>query len=642
MKSDLRKNQLVIPFGVGATYNYLLFSAITMSVDEWNIQYEKKLALSEGLMDHRLISYINKKLRSYEGSRSLRIRFLCSPPIDYDPFASQEEQAVTGPYTSRKFPQWGSCSRCSALVKFNPTHAYSTRCQNPNSPPWMKSQQSCLSLKGNAGKIEPVRFVAYCSKGHIQDLPYIKIMQTACSRDCDLNNKQHSPTAPYLYLSDDTLGFGFTSISINCASCGSRKRFRGIGNEEDRDKFISSYGEKIFQCEGAKPWTSDVNDECSEMLSVSPRAASKLYLPVQESALKIPDADLVRNPFLDTDEVIKWIEKGTDLIKIRDMIEALDLDEKHSMNKEDMLKLIQEERDSAENHDIELDENIDLDKLEDSFYKKEFETLIKENVNERDFVSKKEDLFQYSKQIQKSFESLHSVKKLIEITANLGFERKGRANIEFNESFQPARVNENFLPAFKSTGEGIFINFGLKNLEDWYTSNSNFKNLEEQLSINASSSQNKNIKAKNYDYRFILIHTFSHLLMRQLEIECGYSLTEIKERIYFSEAENMAGLLIYTASADSQGSLGGLVRMIKPSFFEGVFKNAIENAYVCFNDPICIESKGQGYSGLSLGACHACAMIPDLACSTLPKNIFLDRNALIGNETNAKGYFSNF
>ena len=128
-------------------------------------------------------------------------------------------------------------------------------------------------------------------------------MQTACSRDCDLNNKQHSPTAPYLYLSDDTLGFGFTSISINCASCGSRKRFRGIGNEEDRDKFISSYGEKIFQCEGAKPWTSDVNDECSEMLSVSPRAASKLYLPVQESALKIPDADLVRNPFLDTDEV---------------------------------------------------------------------------------------------------------------------------------------------------------------------------------------------------------------------------------------------------------------------------------------------------------------------------------------------------
>ena len=128
--------------------------------------------------------------------------------------------------------------------------------------------------------------------------------------------------------------------------------------------------------------------------------------------------------------------------------------------------------------------------------------------------------------------------------------------------------------------------------------------------------------------------------MRQLEIECGYSLTEIKERIYFSEEEKMAGLLIYTASADSQGSLGGLVRMMKPNFFEGIFKNAIENAYICFNDPVCIESRGQGFSGLSLGACHACGMVPDLACSTLPKNIFLDRNALIGSEEEAKGYFN--
>ena len=639
MSSDLRKNQLVIPFGVGATYNYLLFSAITMSVDEWNIQNEKKQALSHGLMDQRFINYINKKLRSYEGSQSVIVRFLCSPPTEYNKFASQEEKAVTGPYTARKFPQWGSCSRCSALIKFDPTFPYPTICQNPSSPPWMKTQQSCLSLKYNAGKIEPVRFVAYCSKGHIQDLPYIKIMETECSNNCDLNNKLHSSAAPSLYLSDDTLGFGFTSISISCGECNSRKRFTGISSSEERDKFITSYGEKIFKCEGSKPWTSDPNDDCSEMLSVSPRAASKLYLPIQESALKIPDADLVRNPFLDTDIVIKWIEKGTDLLRIRDTIEELDLDEKYSINKQDMLKLIQEERDAAEIQNSELDEDIDLDKLEDSFYKKEFETLIKENVNEQDFVSKKEEISQYSKEVQKSFESLHSVKKLIEITANLGFERKGETNIEFNERFQPARVNADFLPAYRSIGEGIFINFGIGNLKNWHSENSNFKKLEEQLLKNGSSNSSSNINEKNYDYRFILIHTFSHLLMRQLEIECGYSLTEIKERIYFSEEENMAGVLIYTASADSQGSLGGLVRMIKPSFFESVFKNAIENAYVCFNDPICIESKGQGYSGLSLGACHACGMIPDLACSTLPKNIFLDRNALIGNEKNSLGYF---
>ena len=102
----------------------------------------------------------------------------------------------------------------------------------------------------------------------------------------------------------------------------------------------------------------------------------------------------------------------------------------------------------------------------------------------------------------------------------------------------------------------------------------------------------------------------------------------------------MACLVIYTASADSQGSLGGLVRTIKPNFFEKLFANAIENSYICFNDPICIESKGQGHSGLCLAACHACAMVPDLACETLPKNIFLDRNMLIGDDENALGYFT--
>ena len=104
----------------------------------------------------------------------------------------------------------------------------------------------------------------------------------------------------------------------------------------------------------------------------------------------------------------------------------------------------------------------------------------------------------------------------------------------------------------------------------------------------------------------------------------------------------MAGILIYTASSDSAGSLGGLVRMIKPNYFESLVENAIANAQVCSNDPICNESIGQGHSALCLASCHACAMVPDLACSTVPSNVFLDRNALIGDEINTKGYFSDF
>ena len=197
------------------------------------------------------------------------------------------------------------------------------------------------------------------------------------------------------------------------------------------------------------------------------------------------------------------------------------------------------------------------------------------------------------------------------------------------------------MPAFEVIGEGIFINFGFEKISSWKQDNPNLKNRIKQLKKNSELDYIDH-KDRLFDAGYVLIHTFSHMLMRQLEIECGYSLSELKERIYFDNDEKMAGLLIYTASADSQGSLGGLVRTIKPNFFETLFANAIENSYVCFNDPICIESKGQGHSGLCLAACHACSMVPDLACETLPKNIFLDRNMLIGNDENALGYFTSF
>ena len=80
--------------------------------------------------------------------------------------------------------------------------------------------------------------------------------------------------------------------------------------------------------------------------------------------------------------------------------------------------------------------------------------------------------------------------------------------------------------------------------------------------------------------------------------------------------------------------------MIEPNRFEGVVLNAIENSRVCSNDPICSESQGQGHANLDLAACHACAMIPDLACDTFPKNIYLDRMTLIDDKNNQKGYFS--
>ena len=192
-------------------------------------------------------------------------------------------------------------------------------------------------------------------------------------------------------------------------------------------------------------------------------------------------------------------------------------------------------------------------------------------------------------------------------------------------------------------GEGIFINFGYKNIKKWLEKESGFDleriKLEDNAKGNTMISEDEN---KNLDMGYVLIHTFSHMLMKQLSIESGYGLSDVKERIYYSVDKEMAGLLIYTSGSDSSGSLGGLVRTIRPNFFEGILTNAINNANHCSCDPICYESDGQGWSKLNLAACHACVMTSDLSCEPRRKNSFLDRKTLIGFEEDRKGYFNNF
>ena len=68
--------------------------------------------------------------------------------------------------------------------------------------------------------------------------------------------------------------------------------------------------------------------------------------------------------------------------------------------------------------------------------------------------------------------------------------------------------------------------------------------------------------------RYVLLHSLSHALIRQFAMECGYSTASIRERIYShppgGEKEPMAGILLYTAAPDSEGTLGGLVARGEP------------------------------------------------------------------------------
>jgi hypothetical protein len=101
----------------------------------------------------------------------------------------------------------------------------------------------------------------------------------------------------------------------------------------------------------------------------------------------------------------------------------------------------------------------------------------------------------------------------------------------------------------------------------------------------------------------------------------------------------MYGVQMYTASGDSEGSLGGLVRQGEKNRIEDTICDAIRNAAWCSSDPVCIQSLGQGPESLNLAACHNCALLPETCCEC--GNRLLDRGVVVGSlEDKDIGFFA--
>jgi hypothetical protein len=127
-----------------------------------------------------------------------------------------------------------------------------------------------------------------------------------------------------------------------------------------------------------------------------------------------------------------------------------------------------------------------------------------------------------------------------------------------------------------------------------------------------------------------MLHTFSHLLIRELALECGYNAASIRERIYANANGDtpMAGILLYTAAADSDGTLGGLIELGKPESLGRMIEQALVRAAICSSDPLCSEHDPDKDRSLHAAACHACTFVSETSCERA--NRYLDRSLLIG------------
>jgi hypothetical protein len=128
--------------------------------------------------------------------------------------------------------------------------------------------------------------------------------------------------------------------------------------------------------------------------------------------------------------------------------------------------------------------------------------------------------------------------------------------------------------------------------------------------------------------RYVLLHTLAHILIREFSLECGYGAASLRERLYVAGGDRpMAGLLLYTAAPDSEGTLGGLVSLGRPENLGRLLSQALERAKLCASDPLCAEHDPTGDLSLHGAACHACLFVSETSCER--GNRYLDRSLLV-------------
>jgi hypothetical protein len=269
---------------------------------------------------------------------------------------------------------------------------------------------------------------------------------------------------------------------------------------------------------------------------------------------------------------------------------------------------------------------------EDSYRMQEYAVIKKDYGNDNsDLFVKSFNSLDWYPLLSDYFDSISLVYKLKETRAFVGFSRlepsAGKTIEQYRSMISDEKVS--WIPAMQIASEGLFLSFKKSAIESWK------KNPIIQQRIKAIS---KNYNASYYNRQkanvelnpeYILIHTFSHILIAELSKKCGYGSSSIRERLYVSlnQKTEMLGVLLYTSAGDSEGSLGGLVREGKPDYLTDTIIGALQSTEWCSSDPICINSKGQGPDSCNLSACHNCALLPETCCET--GNRLLDRGMLI-------------
>ena len=580
---DVRPSQVITTFGPGAIVDLQTLSVVVGGVDSWQKNDEQRI------QEPRL-------------ERNLGVKhFYSAPPAEGD-FGKKP-----GTLPSYLFPRYQVCSNSQCGTLSEPSEKNFIRDE--------KRPIFLCQLCGGKSPVNPAPFIVACPSGHMDDFPWRSFVHreaTSCKQPMQLKSLGKTGTV--------------RDLRVEC-KCGKN---RSVG-----DAFGAKKHEIVGACTKKRPWfgPDNTDSECQHIgeAETLQRGATNSWFPIVKSALSIKDAATPIGKVLTQADphILSLISTLEDLEKFWELLlmKLPELDD-FSGEKTSIIDYILKSRGEEATDDTDL-------------LLPEWEALRdpgKFSQGERsDFFSQKAEV---PKKLEDVIKSVIQVRKLLEVRALSGFTRIESMGGPFGgegseENIAPISTNPNldWLPAVEVRGEGLFFEFNDSMLDGWAKKpvvqtrvRKMIEAFRRDVEDDLGPITEADIREKS---RFVVLHSFAHAVMRVLALDCGYSGSSIRERIYSSveKGREMCGVLLYTASPDSEGSLGGLIDLGTPERLGGLLQDALRDVTRCSSDPLCASHEPNRHRSTNGAACHACVLVPETSCEAY--NSWLDRSLLV-------------
>jgi len=575
---QIRRSQAIITWGAGSLIDLPNSSAIVGGLEGW-----PKVDLLQEIVDPRL----TRKLTLMTGVQS--------PPLFAPPADETAPGAKKLGIDVWRFPRWMVVQEQSG--------------ENQRERSRRLVHRKSLDEKGrfDGRQVVPTRFVRACPRGHIDDLNwhwFVHGSGDACRRQ--------------LWLDERGTGGDLADLVVRCECEKSR------GLHEAAELELKPLG----TCPGRRPWLgAHANEKCELPSRLLIRTAANAYFPQVMSTLSLPDhgSDVQKAVGELWDDLaivadsgglafIKQKPKVASRLAAYDDADVLDAIAQIKHGSADERPVKQVELDAllavpeGYGDDVPVDPNFHARRLPDSVWRR---STLSDPIA---FV------------IQ-----LHRLREVLALTGFTRFEAvTPDIDGEYESDVERASLalEPTWFPAVENRGEGIFLQLDPEAVESWRARTAVQARLQQLVDGHQHWAQQRKSKRTFPGGPYVLLHTLSHLLLQSLAMRCGYPASSIRERIYSDFDGKRYGLLLYTASPDAEGTLGGLVQQGR--HLEDHLTAALLVAGLCSNDPVCAQhSPSSDIEGRWLhgAACHGCTLIAETSCEM--RNDYLDRALVV-------------